>query len=172
MFTDSNQDLQILPVGGYPREVGRLIGILSHIRAETIQELSRVSDDQPEAGGDRISDSIAENLVQIALEERLLQLRLFEGREPEDGEREGWARGLDAGEGDGGGLLHRLIERLGEIRESTLRHLYRVSDGWLDERLDLPDGRTANRYWHLFHLAEEEVRHREHMRWLLGRAAG
>jgi hypothetical protein len=168
----TDQEMLIRPVSGYSLELGRLIGILTYVREGTLREVAELTREQPDSvADDDASDRIGEVLARMGMNERLFQIRAFEGREPSERERQEWSGGAAAGI-DEAGPVEDQLGKLAEIREETLTHLYRYSDSWLDEMLDPAAGAGANRYWHLFQLAEDEIRAREHIRRIAGRSAG
>lgn len=163
----------IAPVAGHAPEAGRLVAMLTYVRATTLQAVEALTVDQLDHRHDGGSNSIGMLLAHIAAVERVYQIQTFEQRAPDADELQRWKPALELGEAAWmsirGRSLTEYVNELEEVRRRTLDAFARIDDSWLDERAMLDDGRPINRYWQWFHVFEDELNHRGQIRWLRAR---
>jgi uncharacterized damage-inducible protein DinB len=155
---------------GLSPQIGRLVSILSQVRATTLAELGRLDVEHLDYLHDDQSNSIGALLLHLAAVEVWFQANTFESRDLTRAEALEWETALDLGEAArrtvrGHGLDYYRA-RLAEVRAKTLFELARRDDAWLDVRTPFWDGKEANNYFKWFHVIEDELCHRGQMRWL------
>jgi uncharacterized damage-inducible protein DinB len=163
--------LRIEPLQGYTPTIGRLVGMLTHVRHGLLNSVHGLSREALDHLHDARSNSIGALLAHAAAVERWYQVVTFEDRRPSPEQELSWAPALDLGEPGRTHLKGRdlawYLEDLSRVREATLAALAARDDEWLERPLKaLPE---MNAHWAWFHVAEDEINHRGQIRWLRAR---
>jgi uncharacterized damage-inducible protein DinB len=169
-------DLTLVATLGYAPVLGRLVSMLGHVRATTLQAVAGLAIAELDHLHDERSNSIGALLAHIAAVEWYYQLATFDQRAPSAEEMGLWGPALDLGpaarESIRGRPLAHYLERLAWVRDRTLEGLREKDDAWLELAERHSSGRTVNRHWQWFHVAEDELSHRGQIRWLRARLPG
>lgn len=169
-------DLTLVATPGYAPAIGRLVSMLGHVRATTLQAVAGLATAELDHQHDERSNSIGALLSHIAAVEWYYQLATFDERQPRAEEMRVWGPALDLGpaarEAIRGRPLAHYLERLALVRGRTLECLREKDDAWLELAERHGSGRSVNRHWQWFHVAEDELSHRGQIRWLRARLPG
>jgi uncharacterized damage-inducible protein DinB len=163
--------LRIEPLPGYAPTIGRLVGMLTHVRLGLLNDIRNLSSVELDHLHDPQSNSIGALLAHAAAVERWYQVLTFEDRRPSADEESAWGPALNLG-AEGrvhlrGRSLDACVADLSSTRDATLRALSARDDEWLERPLKaLPE---MNAHWAWFHVAEDEISHRGQIRWLRSR---
>jgi uncharacterized damage-inducible protein DinB len=102
------------------------------------------------------------------------QAATFEGRSLTEDEMSIWGPALNLGdEGRSvikGHDLNYYIERMNEVRQTTLELFQTVNDEWLEQEEPFWYNKQANYYFMWFHVLEDEINHRGQIRMIRKRA--
>jgi hypothetical protein len=162
---------RIEPVQGYSPAIGRLVCMLTYVRATLISAVSGLGRRDLDHLHDPASNSIGALLAHAVAVERYYQLLTFQGREPSPQEAATWSAALDLGEAGRRSLrghdLDWYLAEMAATRKATLAALAGRDDAWLEQPVErAPD---INAHWAWFHVAEDEINHRGQIRWLRAR---
>lgn len=160
--------LRIEPLAGYSPTIGRLVAMLTYVRATTLAAVNGLTVADLDHLHDAGSNSIGALLAHIAAVERAYQVFTFEQRPLSPEENERWSTALQLGEHGQHALrgqpLEHYLDELAAVRRVTLNTLASRDDDWLEHTVSAEP--RINAHWAWFHVAEDEVNHRGQIRWL------
>jgi hypothetical protein len=160
--------LRIEPIAGYSPAIGRLVCMLTYVRATTFAAVEGMTMKELDHLHDSHSNSIGALLAHIAAEERSYQIMTFEDRSLSSEDNTQWSAALKLG-ADAQRLLRgypldHYLDDLKSLRQVTLEGLAARDDEWLDR--SVTSAPKINVHWAWFHAAEDEINHRGQIRWL------
>jgi uncharacterized damage-inducible protein DinB len=160
--------IRIEPIAGYSPAIGRLVCMLTYVRATTFAAVEGMTMKELDHLHDSHSNSIGALLAHIAAEERSYQVMTFEDRSLSSEENTQWSEalklGTDAQRMLRGYPLERYLDDLKSLRQVTLEGLAARDDDWLER--SVTSAPKINVHWAWFHAAEDEINHRGQIRWL------
>ena len=164
----SGGDLLIVELPGFTPEIGRLVSMLNYVRSTTLAAITGLNVAELDFLPDAEGNSIGGLLAHLAGAEVGYQAATFHGRELNDEEHTEWDAALALGElarqEIKGRELAHYVNRLDQVRATTLTELQRRDDAWLDQEGTFGNGRRINNYFKWFHVLSHEVNHRGQIR--------
>jgi hypothetical protein len=156
-------------VPGFTPQIGRLVGMMKHVRATTLQAVHGMTPSQLDHVQDAESNSVGALLAHIAAVEVAYQVITFERRDLNDEETVRWGAALDLGDTARREIKEKSLEHythlLEQVRVRTFAEFAQRTDQWLYEQSKWGPG-MANNYFMWFHVFEDELSHRGQIRWL------
>ena len=173
-MTDMDKIYLITDISGYTPRISRLLSMMNYIRCTTIEGTEALTVEQLDYLMDAKSNSIGALLLHHAAVEYAYQAATFEGRSLTEDEMSIWGPALNLGdEGRSvikGHDLNYYIERMNEVRQTTLELFQTVNDEWLEQEEPFWYNKQANYYFMWFHVLEDEINHRGQIRMIRKRA--
>jgi uncharacterized damage-inducible protein DinB len=172
-----NQDRLYLigEVAGFTPQIGRLVSMMTSARSATLAAVSGLTVNALDYLHDAQSNSIGALLEHIAAAEVGYQAATLHARDLTEDERRAWGAAFTLDERSRreirGHDLAYYLQRLDEVRATTLDELRRRDDGWLERETTFGNGTRVNNYFKWFHVFGHEINHRGQIRWLRRRAA-
>jgi uncharacterized damage-inducible protein DinB len=139
-----------------------LIETFNYVRTKTVKLVSDLSSTEVDHNFDDKSNSIGTLLKHIAALEYYYQRFLFEKRDLSSSEREFWRGALPSQlftRSVKGKKVEYYLRLLHEVRNDTMQFLSDKNDPWLFEVSVMASYQSANNYFWLFHLIEDELNH-------------
>jgi len=171
----NQDDLYLIgDVDGFSSQIGRLVSMMNSVRSTTLAAIAGLSVNELDYQHDAQSNSIAALLAHIAAAEVGYQAATFFTRDLNEDERRAWGAAISLGERARreirGNDLAYYVQKLEQVRATTLAELGRRDDQWLEAEATFGNKKRINNYFKWFHVFGHELNHRGQIRWLRARA--
>jgi hypothetical protein len=167
----SNESLYLIgELPGFTPQLGRLVSMMNYVRSTTLSAVAGSGIAELDYLHDTRSNSIGALLSHIAATEVGYQAATFHARELNTSEKQEWAAAIELGDRARreiqGRELNYYLERLEQVRSTTLMELGRRNDQWLQETTSFSTGLKVNNHFKWFHVLGHELNHRGQIHWL------
>lgn len=153
---------------GLGLEFSKLVSMMNYTRVTTIEAVKELTVEELDFLYDDEANSIGMLLAHMADVEKAYQIISFENRDLTDEEVSQLNPGLDLGssarEQIKGNTIDYYLDRLTEVRNTTIEMFKTLPDEWLFEQTPFWWDRPANNYFKWFHVFEDELSHRGQIR--------
>ena len=154
-------NISIKPALGYDNHVGQLISIMDSVRMYTIGITRNLNTNQLDYRIDKESNTIGSLLMHIGAMEYFTLKQFFSENKYFLTEFEKWIPYTS--------IIGFYINAISEVRNISKSLLKSKSDSWLMEDLYMTKKIKANKYFKIFHLAQDEASHTGQILYMLKR---
>ncbi|UOQ95004.1 DinB family protein [Halobacillus shinanisalinarum] len=160
-------EFKIAELQKYTPQIGHLVSMMNYARYTTLQAVKGLNTEQLDFLPSENGNSIGALLLHMAAIEVGFQIEVFDKRRPNEQESAEWGAAYSLGN-QGRQQIKRkplefYIDKLNQVRNTTLEEFKKRNDGWLyQERLW--DDHQSNNYFIWFHVCEDEINHRGQIR--------
>lgn len=162
----------IEPVSGYDKQVGHLVSVLDVVRRYTLGVTRNLSMTQLDYYCDDKANSIASLLMHIGAMEYFVFANFFPHNEYFSSAFQKWKNfSAENLKNRGGGEyeIDYYVNALADVRKESLSLLKEIPDYWLYKEEDINVNVSINRYFKIFHLAQDESSHTGQILYMLKR---
>lgn len=148
---------------GFTPQIARLVSMMNYVRHTTLSAVKGITKSELDYLNNSTSNSIGSLLLHIAAAEVGYQAATFYHRQLNEDEKCKWNTVFSLGEKARqeikGHDLDFYLNKLEQVRTTTLAELANLDDKWLEEQASFGDN-SINNYFKWFHVINHETNHK------------